>query len=119
MNNTDLSEQENIRRQALTELRNLGIEPYPAAMFPVNCTTRQINTFSEDENNRTDKSIDFNSVCIAGRLMNKRIMGSASFAELQDEKGRVQLYLKRDDLCPGEDKALYNMVFKKLLDIEP
>ena len=117
MNNTELSEQEIIRRQALTELRNLGIDPYPAAMFPVNCTTRQINTFSEDVNSLADKSIDFSSVCIAGRLMNKRIMGSASFAELQDEKGRVQLYLKRDDLCEGEDKTLYNTVFKKLLDI--
>ena len=117
MNNTDLSEQEIIRRQSLTELRNLGIDPYPAAMYPVNCTTCQINTFSVDEKGNPDKNIDFTNVCIAGRLMGKRIMGSASFAELQDEKGRVQLYLKRDDLCAGEDKTLYNTVFKKLLDI--
>ena len=111
MSNSDLSEQEIIRRQALDELRKLGIDPYPAAMYPVNCTTRQINTFSADENSLPDKSIDFNNVCIAGRLMNKRIMGSASFAELQDEQGRIQIYLKRDDLCPGEDKTLYNTGF--------
>jgi lysyl-tRNA synthetase class 2 len=111
MNNTDLSEQEQIRRQALDELRSLGIDPYPAAMFPVNVTTREIITGYKPE------VANFQDVTLAGRLMGKRIMGSASFAEMQDEKGRIQLYLKRDELCPGEDKTLYNTVFKKLLDI--
>jgi lysyl-tRNA synthetase, class II len=107
----DLSEQELIRRQALDELRKLGIEPYPAAMFPVNCNTQQIiKGFKGEEGN-------FQDVALAGRLMSKRIMGSASFAEIQDEQGRIQIYIKRDDLCPGEDKTLYNTVFKKLLDI--
>jgi lysyl-tRNA synthetase class 2 len=111
MNHTELSEQEVIRRQALDELRKLGIDPYPAAMFPVNATTEEIRTqFSPEAGN-------FTEVSIAGRLMGKRIMGSASFAEMQDEKGRLQIYLKRDDLCPGDDKTLYNTVFKKLLDI--
>jgi lysyl-tRNA synthetase, class II len=109
-----LSEQELIRRQSLEEIRNLGIDPYPAAMYPVNCNTADIRKFGQEP---APAGIDFNRVCIAGRLMNKRIMGSASFAELQDEKGRIQLYLKRDDLCEGEDKTLYNTVFKKLLDI--
>jgi lysyl-tRNA synthetase class 2 len=111
MNLHELSEQEQIRRQALTELRNLGIDPYPAAMFPVNISTRQIIAgFKGAEGN-------FQDVALAGRLMSKRIMGSASFAELQDELGRIQIYLKRDDICPGEDKTWYNTVFKKLLDI--
>jgi lysyl-tRNA synthetase, class II len=111
MNYPELSEQEIIRRQALDEMRNLGIDPYPAAMFPVNITTEKIRTFGSGNEN------DFQNVSIAGRLMSKRIMGSASFAELQDEKGRIQLYLKRDDICPDEDKTWYNTVFKKLLDI--
>jgi len=111
MNYTDLSEQEIIRRQALDELRALGIDPYPAAGFPVNVTTREIL-----ENYRVEEA-NYQNVSIAGRLMGKRIMGSASFAELQDEKGRIQLYLKRDDICPGDDKTWYNTVFKKLLDI--
>jgi lysyl-tRNA synthetase, class II len=107
----DLSEQELIRRQALVELRTLGIDPYPAAMFPVNTNTRQIiSGFKGEEDN-------FQNVVIAGRLMSKRIMGSASFAEIQDEHGRIQIYLRRDDLCPEEDKTIYNTVFKKLLDI--
>src|SRR3990170_33758 len=111
MNYPDLSEQEQIRRQALDELRKLGIDPYPAAMFPVTVSTREIL------DNFRIKEGEYQDVSIAGRLMSKRIMGSASFAELQDEKGRIQLYLKRDDLCPGEDKTGYNTVFKKLLDI--
>ncbi len=107
----DLSEQELIRRQALDELRNLGIDPYPAAMYPVNTTTRQIiSGFKGEEGN-------FQNVALAGRLMSKRIMGSASFAEIQDEHGRIQIYLRRDDLCPDEDKTIYNTIFKKLLDI--
>lgn len=111
MNHLELSEQEIIRRQTLDELRKLGINPYPAEAFDVNASTAEIkDNFSPERNN-------FQNVRIAGRLMTRRIMGSASFAELQDEKGRIQLYLKRDDLCPGEDKTLYNVVFKKLLDI--
>lgn len=111
MNYNDLSEQEQIRRQSLDELRKLGIDPYPAAMFPVNVNTKEIAlNYSAESNN-------FQDVALAGRLMGKRIMGSASFAELQDEKGRIQLYFKRDELCPGDDKTLYNTVFKKLLDI--
>jgi lysyl-tRNA synthetase class 2 len=111
MNHHELSEQEQIRRQSLEDIRKLGIDPYPAAMFPVNANTRQIIAgFKGEEGN-------FQDVAIAGRLMSKRIMGSASFGELQDEHGRIQLYLKRDDICPGEDKTWYNSVFKKLLDI--
>lgn len=107
----ELSEQEVIRRQALEEIRKLGIDPYPAAMYPVNITTKKIR-----EEFRGGSS-EFNDVSIAGRLMSKRIMGSASFAELQDQHGRIQIYIKRDDICPGDDKTWYNTVFKKLLDI--
>jgi len=114
MNHPELSEQEIIRRQALDELRKLGIDPYPAAGYPVNISTAEIRKF---EAGNTATKHDYQNVCIAGRLMGKRIMGSASFAELQDEKGRIQIYLKRDEICPGEDKTLYNTVFKKLLDI--
>jgi len=111
MNNTELSEQEIIRRQALADLRQLNINPYPPESFDVNADTMTIlSDFSEEKGN-------FQNVSLAGRLMNKRIMGSASFAEIQDGKGRIQIYIKRDDICPGEDKTLYNTVFKKLLDI--
>ncbi|HLO58348.1 MAG TPA: lysine--tRNA ligase [Bacteroidales bacterium] len=111
MNHSELSEQEVIRRQSLDELRKLGIDPYPAAMFPVNINTKRIITEFQGNEEK------FQDVALAGRLMSKRIMGSASFAEIQDEHGRIQIYLKRDDLCPGEDKTLYNIVFKKHLDI--
>src|SRR5512133_1179864 len=111
MNYSELSEQEIIRRQSLDELRKLGIEPYPAAMFPVNTNTKKIITGFQGNEEK------FQDVTIAGRLMSKRIMGSASFAELQDEQGRIQIYLKRDDICTGEDKTWYNIVFKKYLDI--
>lgn len=105
-----LSEQEIIRRQERQQLLDLGIDPYPAEIFRVNQSTTQIvEGFNKGE--------DLNEVVIAGRLMSKRIMGSASFAELQDASGRIQLYLKRDDLCPDEDKTLYNTVFKKVLGI--
>lgn len=108
---TGLSEQELIRRNSLQKLRELGIDPYPAAEFHVNVATTEIlKNFSEEKNN-------FPDVIIAGRLMSRRIMGKASFAELQDHKGRIQLYVNRDELCPGEDKTMYNEVFKKLLDI--
>ena len=106
-----LSEQELLRRQKREELMKMGIDPYPAEMFNVNVTAADI--LKNYENNK----IDYKSVSIAGRLMSFRIMGSASFAELQDSTGRIQVYFRRDDLCPDEDKTLYNTVFKKLLDI--
>jgi lysyl-tRNA synthetase class 2 len=106
-----LTEQEAIRRQALDELIRLGIDPYPAETFPVNVSAAEIH-----ENYARHKS-DYRQVSMAGRIMSRRIMGSASFAELQDDTGRIQLYFRRDDLCPGEDKTLYNTVFKKLIDI--
>ncbi len=109
MNILELSEQEIGRRQSLQELKNMGINPYPAEEYPVNAYSDEIKAnFEEDEKRE---------VTIAGRLMGKRIMGKASFAELQDSKGRIQLYISRDSLCPGEDKDMYNKVFKKLLDI--
>jgi lysyl-tRNA synthetase class 2 len=106
-----LSEQEVIRRQSKEELEKLGINPYPADLFEVNVSTKDIH------DNYERRKTDYKNVSIAGRMMSRRIMGSAAFAELQDESGRIQLYLRRDDLCPGEDKTLYNTVFKKLLDI--
>ncbi len=106
-----LSEQEVIRRKSLEEFAKLGINPYPAELFEVNASTREIL-----ENYERQKS-DYRQISIAGRIMSRRIMGNASFAELQDETGRIQLYIRRDDLCPTEDKTFYNIVFKKLLDI--
>ena len=106
-----LNEQETLRRESLAKLRELGIEPYPAAEYPVNASTQDIKDGYDDEKH------NFNDVCIAGRIMSRRIMGAASFMELQDETGRIQVYVKRDEICPDEDKALYNTVFKKLLDI--
>lgn len=106
----ELSEQEIVRRGSLDEMRRLGIDPYPAPLYPVNAYTTQIKeTYTDDESHP--------EVCIAGRIMTRRIMGKASFMELQDSKGRIQVYVNRDDLCPGENKDLYNIVFKKLLDI--
>lgn len=106
-----LSEQEILRRQKREELMRMGIDPYPPEEFPVNVTAADIH--KNYENNK----LDYKSVAMAGRLMSFRIMGSASFAELQDSTDRIQLYFRRDDLCPDEDKTLYNTVFKKLLDI--
>jgi lysyl-tRNA synthetase class 2 len=106
-----LSEQEIFRREAMQQLRNLGINPYPAEAFNVNAHATSILA---NFNNKPDA---YQDVVIAGRIMSRRIMGSASFAELQDSTGRVQIYIKRDDICPGEDKTLYNTVFKKLLDL--
>lgn len=106
-----LSEQELLRRQYLEEFHNLNINPYPAEAFDVNTNTKQIKEeFNAELNN-------FKDVSIAGRIMGRRIMGNASFAELQDASGKIQLYLNRDELCPTEDKTLYNTVFKKLMDI--
>ena len=108
--NLELSEQEIIRRDSLAEMRALGIEPYPAAKYEVSAWSSDIKKeFKDDEPRR--------QVTIAGRIMGRRIMGKASFMELQDAEGRIQVYISRDDLCPGEDKNLYNVVFKKLLDI--
>ncbi len=109
MNILELSEQEIVRRQCLQELRDMGIDPYPAAEYPVNAYSDDIKeNFNEDEKR---------NVIIAGRLMSRRVMGKASFAEIQDSKGRIQIYITRDDICPGEDKSMYNNVFKRLLDI--
>ncbi|NLF42058.1 MAG: lysine--tRNA ligase [Bacteroidales bacterium] len=107
----NLSEQELFRRQALNELRSLGINPFPADNFDVNATTTEIL-----EKFPNDNSL-FQEVSIAGRIMGRRIMGSASFVELQDSLGRIQIYINRDEICPGEDKTLYNTVFKRLTDI--
>ena len=109
MNVLELSEQEIGRRESLQELRKMGINPYPAAEFPTNAFSTDIKEEFKEEDNR--------EVVIAGRMMSRRVMGKASFAELQDSKGRIQVYITRDDICPGENKDLYNNVFKRLLDI--
>ncbi len=110
INILELSEQEIVRRGSLEELRRRGIDPYPAAEYPVDAHTAEIKeTFTDEAPQR--------EVCIAGRLMSRRIMGKASFLELQDAEGRIQVYVSRDDICPGEDKDFYNVVLKKLLDI--
>ena len=110
MNVLELSEQEILRRQSLDELRNMGIDPYPAAEYPTNAFSTEIrDNFQDDAEPR--------EVCIAGRMMSRRVMGKASFVELQDSKGRIQVYITRDDICPEENKDLYNVVFKKLMDI--
>lgn len=102
-----LSEQEIVRREKLTKLREMGINPYPAALYPVDATSKSIkNDFEEGK-----------KVVISGRLMSRRIQGKASFAELQDSEGRIQVYFNRDEICPDDDKTLYNDVYKKLLDI--
>ena len=109
MNVLELIEQEIGRRQSLQELRSMGIDPYPAAEFPTNAFSTEIKENFKDDEER--------EVTIAGRMMSRRVMGKASFAELQDSKGRIQVYITRDDICPGENKDLYNNVFKRLLDI--
>ena len=107
----EYSEQEQIRRESLAKLRELGIEPYPAAEYPVNADAATIAAgYKPEEGN-------FSDVCLAGRIMSRRIMGAASFGEIQDQSGRIQIYVKRDEICPGEDKTMYNSVWKKLLDI--
>ncbi|MBQ9473750.1 MAG: lysine--tRNA ligase [Bacteroidales bacterium] len=107
----ELTEQEQVRRNSLEQLRALGINPYPAALYEVNCNSAEIL-----EQYPKDNTL-FQQVSIAGRIMSRRIMGAASFVEIQDHAGRIQLYVKRDEICPGEDKTLYNTVFKRLLDI--
>ena len=106
-----LSEQEQIRRQSLQELEKLGIDPYPAETYEVNTSTKEIHENFPKDNNL------YQDVSIAGRIMSRRIMGAASFVEIQDATGRIQLYFKRDEICPGEDKTMYNIVFKRHLDI--
>ena len=107
----ELSEQEQLRRNSLAQLRALGIDPYPAEMFDVTATAAEIQqNFDPEKNNYQD-------IRVAGRIMSRRIMGSASFFEIQDHTGRIQIYIRRDDVCEGEDTTLYNTVFKKLLDI--
>ncbi|WP_297087033.1 lysine--tRNA ligase [uncultured Draconibacterium sp.] len=111
MSHQELSEQEIIRRNSLQKMRELGIDPYPAAQYHVNTNSKEIKeNFKEEEKN-------FQDVVIAGRLMSRRIMGKAAFAEIQDHEGRIQIYVNRDEICTGEDKTMYNEVFKKLLDI--
>ena len=110
MNVLELSEQEIIRRNSLNELRAMGIEPYPAAEYVTNAFSTDIKAeFKDDEEPR--------KVSVAGRMMSRRVMGKASFIELQDSKGRIQVYITRDDICPDENKEMYNTVFKRLLDL--
>ena len=129
MNILELSEQEIVRRQSLQELRQMGINPYPAAEYPTNAFSTEIrnnvesgkwiidNPAAEGEEPQMLPVEQLPQVCIAGRMMSIRVMGKASFAEIQDSKGRIQVYVSRDELCPGENKDLYNVVFKRLLDI--
>ena len=104
---SQLSEQELVRRDKLVKLRELGINPYPADLFPVKDTSKQIKANFEEGK----------KVVVAGRLMSRRIQGKASFAELQDSEGRIQVYFNRDEICPAEDKTKYNEIFKKLIDL--
>ena len=105
------TDQELIRRNALKEIQALGIDPYPANTFSINTTTEKIKiNYSKKKNNTQN-------ISIAGRIMSRRIMGKASFVSLKDEKGEIQLYLNRDEICPNDNKEMYNTVFKKLLDI--
>ncbi|MBQ4525868.1 MAG: lysine--tRNA ligase, partial [Bacteroidaceae bacterium] len=110
MNILELSEQEIVRRQSLAELRNMGIDPYPAAEYVTNAFSTDIREEFKDED-------EPRQVSIAGRIMSRRVMGKASFVELQDSKGRIQVYITRDDICPEENKDMYNVVFKRLLDL--
>jgi lysyl-tRNA synthetase class 2 len=113
MTTSNLSEQEIIRREKLEELKKLGIDAYPAPLYPVNTNAAYIKAHYQGEAN----AADFADVCVAGRLMSRRDMGKASFASLQDSSGRIQIYIKRDDISPGEDKSLYDQVWKHLLDL--
>ena len=112
MNNTHLSEQEQLRREKLAELIMMCIEPYPAPLYPINSNSATIKSNFNEANKE-----QFADICIAGRIMSVRDMGKANFAVIQDSQGRIQLYIKRDEICPGEDKSLYDIVWKKLLDI--
>ena len=107
-----LSEQEQLRREKLAELIIMGIEPYPAPLYPVNSNSVYIK-----QNYSEERKDEFADVCLAGRLMSVRDMGKANFAVIQDAHGKIQLYIRRDDICPGEDKTLYDIVWKKLIDL--
>ena len=111
MNILELSEQEIARRNSLNEIRALGIDPYPAAEYPTNAFSDDIlaNFRDEEETPR--------EVCVAGRMMGRRVMGKATFLELLDSRGRIQIYISRDEICPEEDKTIYNSLVKKLLDL--
>ena len=113
MSTQHLSEQEIIRREKLQELQKLGIDPYPAPLYPVNITAVILKKHYKGEENKAE----FADVCLAGRIMSVRDMGKANFAVIQDAHGKIQLYIRRDDICPGEDKSLYDIVWKKLIDI--
>jgi lysyl-tRNA synthetase class 2 len=113
MSTQQLSEQELIRREKLTELKKIGIDPYPAPSYPVNTSAHFIKENYKGEENKSD----FADVCLAGRILSIRDMGKASFAVLQDATGKIQIYVRKDEICPGEDKQLYDLVWKKLLDI--
>ncbi|HRE64693.1 MAG TPA: OB-fold nucleic acid binding domain-containing protein, partial [Ferruginibacter sp.] len=113
MNTQHLSEQEIIRREKLAELTQLGVNAYPAALYPVNSTSAYIKENFKGEENKAQ----FEDICIAGRLMSVRDMGKANFFVLQDAVGKIQCYIKQDDICPGEDKSLFQNVWKKLTDI--
>ncbi len=104
-----LSEQEQIRREKLAELQKLGIDPFPASLYPVNSTSAFIKEHYKGEENKAE----FTDVCLAGRLMSIRDMGKAAFAVLQDSAGKIQIYVKRDDICSGEDKSMYDQVMEK------
>jgi lysyl-tRNA synthetase class 2 len=125
MNILELSEQEIVRRQCLQELRQMGINPYPAAEYPTNAFSTEIRENVENGKWQIDvaegeeplAAEQLPQVCIAGRMMSRRVMGKASFAEVQDSRGRIQVYVSRDELCPDENKDMYNVVFKRLLDI--
>jgi lysyl-tRNA synthetase, class II len=113
MNLPHLSEQEIIRREKLKELQQMGIDPYPAPLYPVNTSTVYIKEHFRDEENKAE----FTDVCLAGRVMSIRDMGKANFAVLQDSHGKIQVYIRRDDIAPGDDKSLYDKVWKHLVDI--
>ncbi|MFM9907995.1 MAG: OB-fold nucleic acid binding domain-containing protein, partial [Chitinophagaceae bacterium] len=113
MSVSNFSEQELIRREKLKELQHLGIDPFPAPLYPVNTSASYIKEHYKGEENKSD----FATVCLAGRIMSIRDMGKAAFAVLQDSTGKIQFYLKRDEICPGEDKTFYDKVWKHLTDI--
>jgi len=112
MSTQQLSEQEQLRREKMAELIIMGIEPYPAALYPVNTNSATVKANFTEE-----RKEEFSEVCLAGRIMSVRDMGKANFAVIQDAHGRIQLYIRREDICPGEDKSLYDIVWKKLIDI--
>ena len=108
-----LSEQEQVRREKLEKIKALGVDPYPAALYPVNASAKEIKENYKEEvaEDGTKHRLNYQDICIAGRLMATRTAGKATFAELQDSTGRIQIYVRRDDICPNEDKSLYDTLF--------